>query len=105
MITEQLQLLEIPLRTIYSSGTTVTDRIEMRILDESNSISHLDIATEFGLKRNTVSSVCSNKPQEKFKYLESKDALELMRDTLTNQFPELFISKPLLDIRTLRCIT
>lgn len=105
LITEQLQLLEIPLRTIYSSGTTVTDRIEMRILDESNSISHLDIATEFGLKRNTVSSVCSNKPQEKFKYLESKDALELMRDTLTNQFPKLFISKPLLDIRTLRCIT
>lgn len=105
LITEQLQILGIPLRTAHSSGTTVTDRIEMRILNESNSISHLDIATEFGFKRNTVSSICSNKPQEKFKYLESKDALELMRDTLTNKFPELFISKPLLDIRNLRCIT
>lgn len=103
LVESQLVLLSVPLRTRFSSGTTVIDRIEMRILNESNSISHADIAEVFNVKRNSVSSICSDVYQEKFKYLESKEALDNMREVLISTFPEMFPTKPLLDIRNLRC--
>jgi len=103
-ITESLAVHTLVFTEVMGRSTSVIDRIEMRILNETNCISQIEIAKVFGVKRNSVSSICSDKFQENFKYFEARDALLVIRPEIQKSFPELFVRKPLLDIRNLVCV-